>query len=996
MFKGIAVAPALKKYVSVLHWFVPERLQHKPLELSRSQNIVSATIIAAISGPFYAFVYHLLGFTPASYVILLCCAVMMSAPFILKATGSIRVAEAVFVSAVFFNFSWLSYHLGGVMAPTAAWLIVCPLVAMLLGGVATGIFWLLMSSCSLITIYLLEVNGFAADPAPIANTLLLQTLCTLGLFMVVAIFALLFEQAKTQGFIKLERALNTIQELAIRDELTGTNNRRHLIKLIEDEKTLANRTGNSFCICLLDIDHFKRINDTYGHSVGDRVLKVFADTVQSKIRAIDCFGRYGGEEFLLMLPQTMLDEAQALAERVRISTEQIDFSEIARNLTVTVSIGISEFRPGDTVSQLIAWADQALYQAKSSGRNRVVLFSDSDTANCHYVVERHHEDPDASTSIPADLDAEGRKLGHAHPLHPHDLQSVLDCIPDSVVLVDKDGECLFANAAARTFIPFVTRQSLNQNQDSYGLFLPDQVTPYPVDMIPLNQALRGQSVDNAEIYVRAPFSAAPVWLSFSAKPLRDNQGNVWGAVGNFREITGQMENKSRRISPAQYDALTGLPNRHIFRDRLSHAMHRSIRSHHMIALMSLDINKFKELNDALGYENGDLALVQVAGRIKDCLRDCDTVSRWDGDAFSIILEDVIDERDACVVAQKIIDALSEPLVLNETECFLSVGIGIILFPVQDIHIDSLLKKADLAMLRAKSSGQNNYEVYSQDMTGMAIERLTLKNQLRRALYRDELFLQYQPQVDIKTNRIIGVEALIRWQHPELGFIAPAQFIPLAEETGLIIPIGEWVLKTACAQMVAWRSEGFSPIKIAVNLSARQLKHPRLVASIREIISETGIDPTYVDLEITEGLLMEDLLFSRKVISELRAIGIKISIDDFGTGYSSLSYLSELPLDILKMDGSFVKRLEDTSHEENSYSIAEAIIAMAHSMNLTVIAEAVETEQQLASLRKMKCDQMQGFLFSRPLASYGVAAMLKRQKLSLTNETNLLHVKESMA
>ncbi|MDB5795611.1 MAG: GGDEF-domain containing protein [Noviherbaspirillum sp.] len=868
---GASVASLIKRYLSVVHWFIPERLQNNPLALSRSQNVVSAAAIAGISDPFYALFYYLLGFQSATPVILLCGAFMVSAPFLLKLTGRIKIAEEVFVCAVYCNFCWLTYHLGGVEAPTAAWLIICPVVAMLLGGVATGIFWLVMSCAAVVGIYSLEVAGVQLPVSPIEDPLLLQSVCGVGLFVVVVIFVLFFELTKTQGFIKLEQALKIIQELAIRDELTGTFNRRHLLKLIEDEKGRADRLATSFCVCLLDIDHFKRINDTYGHAVGDTVLRTFAKAVESNIRAIDSFGRYGGEEFLLMLPETDLDQALALAERVRIETERIDFTDVSSTLTVTVSIGIARYQTGENVTLTITRADQALYKAKASGRNRSIRHSSPDMLDKPALIGSFAEQ----------------------------LISITDLARSEAV-------------------------ALNQKQGAL-------------------ETGAGAHPDGLAAEVREP-----------------------------------GETEWRQASLAHYDPMTGLPNRHIFRDRLSHAMHRATRHNLMLALLTLDINKFKELNNALGYQKGDEALIKVAERIKKCLRECDTVSRWDGDEFSIILEDVIDENGVHVVAQKIIEEFYEPMVLGETECFLTVSIGVALFPDHDRDIDGLIKKADVAILRAKAVGQNIYRLYSSDMSRVSIDPLMLKSELRHALFRGELFLQYQPQVDILTHSIIGVEALIRWNHPQLGFITPNQFIPFAEETGLIIPIGEWVLRTACIQNKQWRDAGLPPIKIAVNLSARQLRHPELAAHVRAIINETNVDPATVELEITEGLLIDNLHRSKEVISELRAFGIKISIDDFGTGYSSLSYLSELPLDILKMDGSFVKRLDNSSSGENSYSIADAIISMAHNMDLKVIAEAVETEEQLECLRKMKCDQMQGYLYSRPVQPSEIAEMLERQ------------------
>jgi diguanylate cyclase (GGDEF)-like protein len=362
----------IARYISAINWFVPEEAQHDAEKLSRAQNVVNAVVMAALSGPFYAVVYHALGYTAAAQEILLCCAFMFSAPFLLRATGSIVIAREVFLGAVFFNFTWLSWHLGGVSAPTAGWLLTAPVVAMCLGGVGSALFWLAMSCGAIATIYGLQAAGVPLPPNPVKDMAQLYLLCHMGLYVVVVLFVLLFELTKTQGFIKLETALKLINELAIRDELTGTHNRRHLLKLVDNEKDRSERLGSQFCVCLLDIDYFKRINDTYGHSAGDTVLREFAMMVQRRVRDKDSFGRYGGEEFLLMLPDTTMDDAAALAKRVRDSIEALGFSGFSDELRVTVSIGVAEFRTGESIGQTIARADEALYTAKSSGRNRVI------------------------------------------------------------------------------------------------------------------------------------------------------------------------------------------------------------------------------------------------------------------------------------------------------------------------------------------------------------------------------------------------------------------------------------------------------------------------------------------------------------------------------------------------------------------------------------------------------------------------------------------------
>jgi diguanylate cyclase (GGDEF)-like protein len=836
------------RYINAIHWFIPIETQKHAAQLTRAQNVMNAVFMAAMSGPLYALAYQLLGFSTAAQEILACCAFMFVTPFLLRATSSIAIAREVFLCAVFFNFTWLTFNLGGVNAPTAGWLITAPVVAMFLGGVRTAVFWLGMSCLAVVSIYVLPILGYPLPAHPVKDMDLLYLLCDLGLYLVIVVFVLLFELTKTQGFIKLEHALNVINELAIRDELTGSHNRRHLIGLIDKERERVMNGSSEFCVCLLDIDFFKRINDTYGHAAGDAVLRLFALTVQKQIRETDAFGRYGGEEFMLMLPTTSLVDAVRFAERVRQTIERLVFSDVSDELKVSVSIGVAQFRNGETIGQTITRADEALYAAKSGGRNRVVDYGQT-------VELRMHKPDAAAPQAPAPVSA-------AAPAH----------------------------AAAES---------------------------------------HAMSPDMADTTL--------------------------------------------------CDPLTGLLGRRVLRDRLGHAMSRAIRNERLVGLMLLNVNKFKDINEALGYEAGDAVLVQTAANVRDCLRDSDSVVRWGGDEFIVILEDLSQVSDAQQVAEKILDRFALPLQAGERESFVSLSVGIATFPAPGCDIDTLLKRADTAMTRAKMWGENSVQVFSSDAPLPPSERLMLKNHLREALTQGQLLLEYQPQIDIASGRIVGVEALIRWNHPQYGRIEPGRFITLAEETGLIVPIGEWVLRTACAQNQAWRSAGLPPLKTAVNLSARQLKHPEMVGRVLDIIAETGIEPSCLDLEITEGILIDNMEMNQLGLGILRQAGVQVSIDDFGTGYSSLSYLTDLPADILKMDRSFVMRLGQGETGTRGYALAESIIHMAHRLQLTVIAEAVETAEQLDDLRAMGCDVAQGYLFHRPLAPENLAAVLRQQQ-----------------
>ncbi len=824
----------MRRYMAGIHWFIPARLQQTPALQSRAQNIINAVVMAALTGPLFAALYASLGFTSGAHMILLAIVPMLAAPFVMRWSGSMRLSCEVFICACYGIFTWLSAHLGGVVAPTAPWLIVPPIVAMLIAGMRSAVFWSGASCAALALLFVLPRMGVVLPLVALADMRALYLISHAGLIVIVVSFVLLFEMTRTQGFIKLERALNFISELAIRDELTGAHNRRHLLALIETERARSARAARPFCLCLLDIDFFKRINDTYGHSAGDDVLRAFASAVQTQVRDTDSFGRYGGEEFLLMLPETSIDAANALIERIRAAVEALRFEQVDPLLTMTVSIGVAQFHLGESIAQTIARADEALYVAKARGRNRVVF--------------------------------------------------------------------------------------------------------------------HGQA------------AAVP-----SSPPL------------DVRHLPSSMAIVRPRAASAQRDELTGLPKRAVLRERLAAALAHMPRAGRGGALMLLNVNKFREVNEALGFAAGDAVLVQTARRVRACLHDADTIVRWAGDELAVVLENLVREDDALRVADKILAQFGSALQIDEREVFVSLSIGIAAFPGAS-DIDILIKRADSAMKTAKTWGENKTQLYPSETVMPPNERFTLKNQLRSALQNGELFLEYQPQIDLQSERMIGVEALVRWSHPLLGRIEPSRFISLAEETGLIVPIGEWVMRTACLQHRAWVDAGLAPLTMAVNVSARQLRHPQLVERILQIIADTGIDARCLDLEITEGILIDDFAALLPGLAMLRQAGVKISIDDFGTGYSSLGYLAELPADILKMDRSFVTRLgeaagRDQAGRERSYALARSIVQMAHGLNLKVVAEAVETAAQCADLMAMHCDVAQGYLFDRPLHPDQIAQLL---------------------
>lgn len=412
------------------------------------------------------------------------------------------------------------------------------------------------------------------------------------------------------------------------------------------------------------------------------------------------------------------------------------------------------------------------------------------------------------------------------------------------------------------------------------------------------------------------------------------------------------------------DALTGLPNRLQLHAALQKMLEAVTDTEKLVGVILLDLDRFKIINETLGHKIGDDLLAAVARRLQTCIDDGEMICRLGGDEFLIILPNVISLDDATAMSRLILEELSLPYRMDGFELFVTASIGISLFPSDGEDADTLLKNAESAMYRAKEHGKNNYQLYNEAINANLIWRLALENRLRRALENQEFLIVYQPQVDVQTSQIVGMEALLRWLNPEVGMVSPAQFIPLAEETGLIVPLGEWVLRTACQQNRMWREMGFPPLRVSVNLSARQFQEADLLAMIESVLRETGLPANGLSIELTESIVMTNPEKTIVTLNQLKSMGIKISIDDFGTGYSSLSYLKRFPLDTLKIDKSFINGV---TSEPDAAAIAIAVTQMAHSLKLAVVAEGVETVEQLKFLQNCSCDSYQGFYFSRPLS-----------------------------
>ena len=469
-------------------------------------------------------------------------------------------------------------------------------------------------------------------------------------------------------------------------------------------------------------------------------------------------------------------------------------------------------------------------------------------------------------------------------------------------------------------------------------------------------------------------SGKKVWISISGEPVFDSTGAFKGYRGVGKDITERKDNEEHIQFLANHDALTSLPNRAMFSEVLNLAIQNARRYSRNFAVLFIDLDRFKNINDTLGHEAGDKLLQEMGARLTQTVRASDVVARLGGDEFVVLVQEVSEAKQVAVVARKVLSTLVKPMVIQRQECRVTASIGICMFPAEAQDEQALMKNADIAMYRAKEDGKNNYKFYSEEMNIHSFERLALETSLRRGLERNEFLLHYQAKLDLHTGRITGVEALVRWQHPDLGLVPPAQFIPLAEETGLIVPLGKWVLVTACAQNVAWQRDGLPPLNMAVNLSARQFADEDLVKDVAAALKSTGLRPELLELELTESMVIQNTERAGKVLAEIKKMGVRLAIDDFGVGYSSLTHLKRFPIDTLKVDRSFIRDLPQNAEDK---ALTEAIIAMGKSLNLTVVAEGVETQEQQTFLRDRACDEMQGFFFSKPIPSGEFAELLRK-------------------
>jgi diguanylate cyclase (GGDEF)-like protein/PAS domain S-box-containing protein len=548
------------------------------------------------------------------------------------------------------------------------------------------------------------------------------------------------------------------------------------------------------------------------------------------------------------------------------------------------------------------------------------------------------------------------------------LIEIFEATADLIAITDTSGNLLYLNAAAKRFV--------GVEADADNLHVGD-VVPAAVlerltgEIIPI---VESEGTWSGELsLVRREGGVMPVWAQLLRHTDPEDEHIYYSTV--MHDLSERKAFEHRLAHQATHDPLTGLPNRALLIDRLDGALARARRHGRRVAVLFLDLDHFKVVNDSLGHSLGDHLLIAISDRLSLALRPGDTVARFGGDEFVVLCEDVLDQADAVAVAERVDRAISGRFVVDETEVFVGVSIGIACPDDVDVDPETLIRDADAAMYRAKDRGRARWELFDNAMRASAVDRLDIETALRRALERRELRVYYQPIIELSTGAIDGIEALLRWEHPERGLLNPDDFITVAEETGLIVPIGAWVLDQACRQVQRWQASvpTLPPLRVSVNLSGRQLGHTNLVSDVSTVLADTGIDPGLVELEITESVLMDDVEMSQETLSQLHSLGVKLVVDDFGTGYSSLSYLRRFPVDILKVDRSFIEELDEDNGDS---AIVTAIITLAHTLGLTAVAEGVETAGQLSRLRELGCDRAQGFHMARPGTDHDTGELLR--------------------
>ncbi len=562
-------------------------------------------------------------------------------------------------------------------------------------------------------------------------------------------------------------------------------------------------------------------------------------------------------------------------------------------------------------------------------------------------------------------------------------QVTLDCIGDGVISTDVSGNITFLNIVAEKLSGWSLHEVVGRPMaDAFRVLNGNTRKVIPNPMVKASQQNRRGNLPTNSVLVRR--DGTDIFIEDSVSPIHDHNGQVIGAVLVFRDVSESRAMADQIAHLAEHDFLTGLPNRLLLNDRIGQAIALAERNRGKIAVLFMDMDGFKNINDSLGHPAGDDLLKCIANRLRDCVRGPDTVSRQGGDEFIVLLQGVKKPEDAAIAAKRLLKSLSETYFMGPHNLHITSSIGVSMYPDDGPDAETLIKNADTAMYQAKENGRQSFQFFKPEMNVRAVERQSIEEDLRCALERNEFTLHYQPKINLTTRAITGAEALLRWTHPTRGSVPPAQFIPVAEDSGLIVPIGAWVVREACRQAQAWVAAGLPIGSIAVNVSALEFRNEDFLESLFATLKETGLDPKSLELEVTESALMKNAEISSTILQILRKIGVRVAVDDFGTGYSSLSYLRKFPLDALKIDQSFVRQIADSP---DGNTIVSTIITMARSLHLRVIAEGVETPEELEFLLAQQCDEAQGYKFSRPIPAEQFEMLLRDEQVHQSSKSN---------
>ena len=734
---------------------------------------------------------------------------------------------------------------------------------------------------------------------------------------------------------------DTLRNSSLKDDLTGLFNRRGLLKQAAPYFDFARRQKENLLLLFIDLDGMKRINDEFGHNEGDNALISTAAILNRSFRGSDIIARLGGDEFTVLVTDLSASKEDAIT-RLNENLKAYNATE-TRGHKLAFSIGVATLEPERMTcfEELLEQADQAMYEQKRMKRRRATERTQNrqfgDDANAQTAESQF-----ATNSIPFALSA-GTKLNSSHGTFDH--------AAIGMAVVSVDGSWLQVNDALCKLLGY-SEQELRATSFQRLTHSDDlrQVQSY------IQRVLEGyiQSHEQEMRYLHE--QGHTVWVQWHVSLLKDSET---GSKRLFFQVQDISDRKKAEEKLTQ-DTLTGLPNRARFYDLLKLRVARKENRDRKCAVLLLDVDRFKLVNDSLGNASADQLLIQIAHRVKTCMRQGDVLARVGGDEFAVLLDDVSGEDEASSVATRIQQALAISFNLLGQEVYTTMSIGIALASDSD-----MLRDAETAMHRAKALGKARYEIFGRDMHGEIMSRLKMETDLRRACEREELFVDYQPIVSLANRTLIGFEALVRWHHPEFGLVPPKDFIPVAEETGQILAIGQTVLESACRQARQWHETypASPPLFVSVNLSVKQFNQPGLVENIANLLEESKLPPPCLKLEITESVFSDNIDEAVGLLTQLRELGVQLSIDDFGTGYSSLSYLQRFPIDTLKIDRSFVTQMME--NEEN-LAIVRTIVALAQNLGMDVVAEGVETEDQLRLLRKLECENGQGYLFSTPL------------------------------